>query len=91
MKHHVDLTMVQYVMKQLIKYNHVAPLKPQHCPCFPNTIKYSKNNHAPSPLDDSSLFQRSKKKHIQIIVFSFLYYAQAVDTKILMALSQISS
>jgi hypothetical protein len=29
-KHHVDLAMANYVMKQLTKYGHVAPLKPQH-------------------------------------------------------------
>jgi hypothetical protein len=27
-KHHVDLAMVKYVMKQLTKNGHVAPLKP---------------------------------------------------------------
>ena len=31
-KHHVDLSMPAYVMKQLTKYSHMAPLKPQHCP-----------------------------------------------------------
>ena len=53
--HHVDLTMVQYVMKQLAKYNHVAPLKPQHCLYLQNPIKYGKDNQVPSPLDDSPL------------------------------------
>jgi hypothetical protein len=31
-------TMAQYVMKQLVKYGHVAPTKPQHCPYLPNAI-----------------------------------------------------
>jgi hypothetical protein len=31
-KHNVDLAMLAYVKKQLTKYSHVAPLKPQHCP-----------------------------------------------------------
>ncbi len=31
-KHYVDLAMAKYVMKQLTKYGHVAPLIPQHCP-----------------------------------------------------------
>ena len=30
MKHHVDLAIVTYIMKQLTKYGHIAPLKPQH-------------------------------------------------------------
>jgi hypothetical protein len=90
-KHHVDLAMVKYVMKQMTKYGHVAPLKPQHCPYLPNPIKYGKDNQAPSPLDDSPLLDAAGKKRVQQIVGSFLYYARAVDPTIIMALSEISS
>jgi hypothetical protein len=90
-KHHVDLAMVKYAMKQFTKYGHVAPLKPQHCPYLPNPIKYGKDNQAPSPLDKSPLLDEAGKKRVQQIVGSFLYYAQAVDPTILMALSEISS
>jgi hypothetical protein len=78
-------------MKQLTKYNHIAPLKPQHCLYLPNSIKYGKDNHVPSPLDDSPLLDKVQKKHVQQIVGSFLYYARAVNPTILMALSKISS
>ncbi len=78
-------------MKQLTKYGHVAPLKPQHCPYSLNPIKYGKDNQAPSPLDDSPLLNEAGKKGVQQIVGSFLYYARAVDPTILMALSEISS
>jgi len=79
-------------MKQMTKYGHVVPLKPQHCPYSPNPIKYGKDNQAPSPLDDSPLLDAAgKKRGVQQIVSSFLYYAQAVDPTILMALSEISS
>jgi len=61
-KHHVDLTMVKYVVKQLTKYGHVALLKPQHCSYLPNSIKYGKDNQAPSPLDDSPLLDDAGKK-----------------------------
>ena len=67
-KHHVDLTMVKHVMKQLTKHGHVVPLKPQHCPYSPNPIKYGKDNQAPSPLDDSSLLDESGKKQVQQIM-----------------------
>jgi hypothetical protein len=83
--------LVKYVMKQLTKYGHIAPLKPQHCPYSPNPIKYGKDNHAPSPLDDSPLLNEAGKKRVQQIVGSFLYYARAVDPTIIMALSEISS
>jgi hypothetical protein len=90
-KHHVDLTMVKHVMKQLTKYGHIAPLKPQDCPYSPNPIKYGKDNQAPSPLDASPLLDETGKKRVQQIVGSFLFYARAVYPTILMALSEISS
>jgi hypothetical protein len=83
--------MVKYVIKQMTKYGHVAPLKPQHCPYSPNPIKYGKDNQAPSPLDDSPLLDAAGKKRVQQIVGSFLYYARAVDHTVLMAISEISS
>jgi hypothetical protein len=90
-KQYVNLAMVKYVMKQLTKYGHVAPLKPQHCPYPPTPIKYSKDNQSPLPIDDSPRLDKAGKKCIQQIVGSFLYYARAVDPTILMALSEISS
>ena len=60
-KHHVDLNMPAYVKKQLTKYSHIAPLKPQHCPYAPNPIKYGKDNQAPSPLDKSLRLSKSTK------------------------------
>ena len=90
-KHHVDLAMVNYVMKQLTKYGHFAHLKPQHSPYSPNPIKYEKENQALSPLNGSPLLDKAGKKRVQQIVGSILYYARAVDPTILMALSEILS
>jgi len=78
-KNHVDLAVFKYVMKQMTKYGHVAPLKPQHCPYSPNPIKYGKDNQAPSPINDSPLLDAAGKKQVQKVVGSFLYHAQAVD------------
>jgi hypothetical protein len=83
--------MAQYVMKQLIKYGHVTPAKPQHCPCLPNAIQYRKDNQTLTPSNDSPLLDKAGKKRIQQIVGSFLYYARAVDPTIVMALSDLSS
>jgi hypothetical protein len=90
-KQYVHLAMVKYVMKQLTKYGHIAPLKPQHCPYLPTPFKYSKDNQSPLPIDDSPRLDKAGKKRVQQIVGSFLYYARAVDPTILMALSEISS
>jgi hypothetical protein len=43
------------------------------------------------PTDDSPLLDNARKKCIQQIVGSFLYYARAVDLTILMALSDIAT
>jgi hypothetical protein len=43
-KKYVELSMPKYLMKQLTRYAHVAPLKPQHCPFLPNPINYGKDN-----------------------------------------------
>jgi hypothetical protein len=74
-KHHVYLAMPAYVMKQLTKYSHIAPLKPQYCLYLPNPIKYGKDNQLPSPLYESPWLYKAKKKRVQQIVGSFLYYA----------------
>ncbi len=58
---------------------------------MPNPINYGKDNQAPNPTDDSPLINDADKKQIQQVVGSFLYYAQAVDMTILMALSDIAT
>ncbi len=78
-------------MKQLTRYAHPAPVKPQHCPFSPNPITYGKDNQATTPADDSPLLDDAGKKQIQQVVGSFLYYAQAVNATILMALSDIAT
>ncbi len=90
-KGYVDLFMPTYVMKQLTRYSHPTSIKPQHCPFAPNSITYGKNNQAPNPTNNSPLLDDSGKKRIQQVVGSFLYYAQAVDPTILMALSGIAT
>jgi hypothetical protein len=90
-KGYVDLSMPKYVMKQLTRYAQPAPLKPQHCRFAPNPVTYGKDTQAPSPTDDSPLLDNAVKKRIQQIVGSFLYYAQAVNPTILMALSNIAT
>ncbi len=80
-----------YAIKNLTRYNHPPPLKPQHCPYTPNPIVYGKDNQSPTPGDTSPLLDAAVKQRIQQIVGSFLYYARAVDPTILMALSAIAT
>ena len=80
-----------YAIKNLTQYDHPPPLKPQHCPSTPNPIAYGKDNQATTPGDTSPLLDTAGKRRMQQIVSSFLYYTQAVDPTILMALSAIAT
>jgi hypothetical protein len=89
----VDIAMPTYAIKNLTRYNHPTPVKPQHCPYTPNliTITYGRDNQATTPSNTSPLLDAAGKKQIQQIVGSFLYYARAADPTILMALSVIAA
>jgi hypothetical protein len=60
-KGYVDLSIPKYVMKQLTRYAHPPPVKPQHCPFSPNPIN-GKYNQATTPADDSPLLDDAGKK-----------------------------
>ncbi len=85
-KQWVDIAMPTYAIKNLTQYNHPEPLKLQHCSDTPNPITYGRDNQATTPSNTSPLLDAACKKCIQQIFGSFLYYAQAVDPTILMAL-----
>jgi hypothetical protein len=83
--------MRDYINNLLLKYNHPTPRKPQHSPHAHREIVYGAkeqflpDNDTSAPLDDKGI------KRIQGIIGSLLYYAQAVDNKLLATLSTISS
>jgi hypothetical protein len=85
------LSMRNYINDLLIKYNHPKPRKPQHSPHAHREIVYGAKEHflpdndTSAPLDDKGI------KRIQGIIGSLLYYARAVDNKLLATLSTISS
>jgi hypothetical protein len=83
--------MPAYVAKQLLRYEHPHPTKPQHYPYNQNPIKYGQDNQATDPINTSPKLNEANKKRIQQIVGNFLYCARAVNPTILMALSAIAS
>jgi hypothetical protein len=83
--------MPTYVAKQLLRYEHPHPTKPQHCPYNQNPIKYGQDHQATDSIDTSPKLNKANKKRIQQIVGSFLYYACAVNSTILIALSAIAN
>jgi hypothetical protein len=81
------LSMPGNVNNLLIKFKHPHPLKRQLSPhiCLP--ISYGATTQLTPEVDTSALLDDDRKHRIQEIVGSLLYYARAVDNKLLVALS----
>eukprot|EP00956_Cyclotella_meneghiniana_P034908 scaffold109299_cov35-Cyclotella_meneghiniana.AAC.1 len=80
-----------YVQKQLTKYNHPAPSKPQHCPYEPSPIKYGSASQDVLPQDYSPPLDKDGIQYLQQVIGPFLYYCRATDTTIPHALSELAS
>jgi hypothetical protein len=85
------LTMKDYINNLLIKYNHPKPRKPQHAPHAHREIVYGAKEQLLPEADTSPPLDDEGIKRIQGIVGSLLYYARAVDNKLLATLSTIST
>ncbi len=87
----LDISMPGYIKKLLHKYKHKMPKNPQHCLYTPVPKQYGAEAQAPLPTNISPKLSDDKIKEIQRVVGSILYYAQAVNITVLMALSSIAS
>ena len=85
----VDISMPKYVQKTLTKLNHPKPVKPVTAPHKWSTPAYTKTPQI-APTDTTPLLNDKRKTRIEKIVGSFLYYARAIDSTMLPALSEIS-
>ena len=85
------LSMPGYIDNLLLKFKHPRPTKPRLSPyaCIP--ISYGAKTQLTPEVDTSALLDDKRKHRIQEIVGSLLYYARAVDNKLLVALSAIAA
>ena len=81
------LSMDGYIDKLLIKYNHTIPTKPQLSPHRHREIVYGAKEQLTLEEDTSPALNASSIKRVQAIVGALLYYARAVDNKLLAAVS----
>ena len=88
---YVNISMPNYLHKQLIRYKPDPPRQPQYSPYEPKPIHYGKRSDNILVEPDSPLLGQADKKYIQQVVGSFLYYARAVDLTILLSLSAIAA
>ncbi len=80
-----------YILEQLQKYKQDCLQCPQYCPYSPLPKQYGSEAQRPLPPDTSPPLSKDDIKHVQRIIGNILYYAQAVDLTVLMALSTIAS
>ena len=80
-----------YIDNLLLKFKHSRPPKPHLSlyACLP--ISYGAKSQLTPDSDTSTLLDDKRKLRIQEIVGSFLYYARAVDNKLLVALNAIAA
>jgi hypothetical protein len=89
--HKVHLSMLGYIDKALIRFNHTPPDKPQ-CQPYPHTVPtYSATIQYAKHIDQSPAATKADQKYIMQVVRVLLYYAIAVDATLLAALSSLGS
>ena len=85
------LSMNGYIDALLLKYAHPKPTKPQHAPHAHIPITYGAHEQMAPVTTNEPILPPQDIKRIQGIIGSLLYYARAVDNKLLATLSTIST
>ena len=88
---HVDISMPDYVLKALQKFQHTPPLQRQHAPHKWTDPEYGQKIKYALPLCSLPILDKKGTTRIQSMNGTFLYYARAVDPCMLPALNEISS
>ena len=88
----VEVSMPGYIRKLLKRTGHPTPTSPQHSPHehLPFVLG-SKGTRQLAIEDNSPPVDKRNTKHVQSVVGGLLYYARAIDSTILPALSSIST
>jgi hypothetical protein len=85
------ISVPSYISSLLLKYKHPHPAKPWLSQYKCLSIAYGSKLHITLDPDTLELLDANRKRRIQEIVGSLLYYAWAVDNKLLVALSTITA
>jgi hypothetical protein len=80
-----------YIAQALHKFHHAQPTKPQHSPHQHQEIQYGSQTQMTTPADTSPPLTKEGITRLQQIIGTLLYYARAVDSTMLVALSNLSS
>ena len=83
------ISMYGYIAKVLLKYGHPSPKKPQLSPHKHGEVIYGAKEQLTPEDDTTPPLDSQGTKRVQGIVVSLLYYARAVDNKLLASHSDI--
>jgi hypothetical protein len=88
----VNLSMPGYITQALHKFQHETPKLQQHAPAHThNEVQYRRKIRLTEPADASPPLSKDGIKRLQKITGTLLYYARAVDSTMLVTLSDPSS
>jgi hypothetical protein len=87
----VDISMPGYVERALTRFQHQPSQRPQHAPHAWIPPSYGTKQQLTPPPDSSPLLPPSELTRLREIVGTFLYYARAVDSTMLVALGSLAS
>ena len=90
-KGYVDISMPNYIVDALQKFQHQPPKHPQHAPHKWTTPAYGQKIQYALPPSSLPILDSKGVKRIQSINGTFLYYGRAVDPCMLPAINEIST
>ena len=92
-KRECELSILEYCTKALIRFKHPKPTKPQHSPYPYLPPKYGQSiQYAAQPIDPTKCkLSPIQLQIIQEIVGTFRFYADAVDSIMIMPVSALST
>ena len=88
-KHTCRLTMDDCISNLRVKFDHPQPVNPQHSPYNHAPIVYGAKIQYASGPDDSPPLNATGILRVQTILGALLFYARAVDNKLLVALGEL--
>ena len=87
----VHLSMPGYISDARKRFKHMQPSRRQDSPHLHTQIIYGAKQQFAKALDDAPILSADDKLFVQQVLGTFLYYARAVDSTMLVALSAIAS
>ncbi len=85
------ISMPRHVLRALQRFLHARPKRPEHSPhAWQKPTHGAKTQHAP-PSDESEPLDAADTKFVQEVLGTFLFYARAVDSTMLVAIGTLAT